>query len=828
MAVSAFLPAQKKKYAVHRMRLAIVAVMAIFVTLYWASVLHEIGKNEDEALANAEKAATFSAKAAAEAVSATIDWLDTCLRMAASAVLQGGNALEFYGSVINSGLPDELVYQLFYIDKDGFLAYSSLGPSPRNYLGDRQYFMDLAADNALTLVVNPPVLGRLTNKWSIQVARAVRDKGEFKGVVSIAVSPEVWREKLTQFAVGAHDVVSLFSPDGTYLLRSQDSAEHYGQHVPADRPFLSSPSTTSGTYFRPGPRDGIHRIYAWTRLPSGQVVTSGVAIDDALAQTRDLNRLIIRQNLVATFALLLATLLIDRYLRKSEVEALLTSEREYRQRVILSAMAEGVAIVSPAGEVIFHNEGFERNLPLPHEKICRSGDNQDWNLIDIGGNPLSIDDYPSVVTARTGQGFDNITLGIQEAEGEICWLNVNTRPLYGSDGALYAAVLTLSDISAQREAERALRESEERYRTVVASLAEGIVLQDAFGAVIACNAAAERILGMTQAEMMARYPADPGWFTIFADGTKVKTEEHPAMVTLRTGQRQDGVLLGVYKPDCSLSWIEINTAPLWEGGAERPVAVVSSFLDVTGRKKFEDELNRSNAELEQFAYAVSHDLRQPLRMVSSYMQLVERHLGPKLDDDLRDFIGFAKNGAKRMDQMLIALLEYSRVGRIGQPMAWIESRQALDEALRFLAPSLEESGANVSVSGEWPRIFASADEVERLFQNLVGNAVKYRRPGEETKIRIWTERDGGQWKFAIEDNGIGIASNQMGRLFKVFQRLHANDQYEGSGVGLALCRKIVERHGGRIWVESEGEGSGSRFIFTLPANVEGDKRAMAA
>ncbi|MDZ7641191.1 MAG: ATP-binding protein [Desulfurivibrio sp.] len=228
------------------------------------------------------------------------------------------------------------------------------------------------------------------------------------------------------------------------------------------------------------------------------------------------------------------------------------------------------------------------------------------------------------------------------------------------------------------------------------------------------------------------------------------------------------------------------------------------------------ELARSNAELEQFAYAVSHDLRQPLRMINSYMQLLERALDDKLDDETREMMGHAVGGAQRMDQMLVSLLEYSRVGRKGEPMGPMASREAVAEALDFLAPEIEETGARVQVSGEWPEIVASRDEFTRLWQNLIGNALKYRDPERVPEVEVTVAPEDGGWRFCVADNGIGIDPDQFDRLFQVFQRLHPKGQYEGTGIGLAVARKIVERHGGRIWVESEGAGRGSRFVFTLP------------
>ena len=209
-------------------------------------------------------------------------------------------------------------------------------------------------------------------------------------------------------------------------------------------------------------------------------------------------------------------------------------------------------------------------------------------------------------------------------------------------------------------------------------------------------------------------------------------------------------------------------------------------------------------------------------MVNSYVQMLERRLANTLDEDTRKMMHFATEGAARMDQMLVSLLEYSRVGRKGEPMAALASRAALDEALHFLAPVIADAQATVRVSGDWPQLVASRDEFTRLWQNLIGNAVKYRAPNRapEIDITVTPQTDGG-WRFCVADNGIGIDPVQFDRLFKVFARLHTREQYEGNGIGLAVARKIVERHGGHIWVESDGAGMGCRFCFFLPAQLPG-------
>lgn len=235
-------------------------------------------------------------------------------------------------------------------------------------------------------------------------------------------------------------------------------------------------------------------------------------------------------------------------------------------------------------------------------------------------------------------------------------------------------------------------------------------------------------------------------------------------------------------------------------------------LELEERRRAERELARSNAELEQFAYVASHDLQEPLRMVASFTQLLAKRYRGKLDADADEFIGFAVDGATRMQRLLNDLLAYSRVGTRSKAFAAIDCNSVLSDALANLKPAIEESGAVITHE---PLPIVRGDEVQliQLFQNLIGNAVKFYGQ-EPLQVHISAELKDSDWVFAVRDNGIGIAPEHQRRIFLIFQRLHHRSEYPGTGIGLALCQRIVERHGGRIWVESE-VGKGSTFYFTI-------------
>ncbi|HUK47499.1 MAG TPA: ATP-binding protein [Terriglobales bacterium] len=239
-----------------------------------------------------------------------------------------------------------------------------------------------------------------------------------------------------------------------------------------------------------------------------------------------------------------------------------------------------------------------------------------------------------------------------------------------------------------------------------------------------------------------------------------------------------------------------------------------------------EELARSNTDLEQFAYVASHDLQEPLRMVSAYTQLLAERYRSKLDETADRYIGYAVEGATRMQALLEDLLAFSRVGRNGESRALSDANIAVNEAIKNLTIALKEQGVIVTCT-PLPTVPADRFQLVQLFQNLIGNAIKFRGKAIP-RITVSAERQGEEWVFSVMDNGIGVAPEHRDLIFKIFQRLHTRTEYPGNGVGLAICKKIVEQHGGRIWVDSElGQGSNFRFTFPAAAADRADKKEQA-
>jgi PAS domain S-box-containing protein len=283
------------------------------------------------------------------------------------------------------------------------------------------------------------------------------------------------------------------------------------------------------------------------------------------------------------------------------------------------------------------------------------------------------------------------------------------------------------------------------------------------------------------------------------------------------GQWQGEIWLKNKQGDDYLAWMNMNAV---KDAAGKVTQVIAEFSDITAFKQTQEalaqrteELANSNRELEQFAYVASHDLQEPLRMVASYTQLLARRYKDKLDQDANEFIGYAVDGATRMQALIIDLLTMSRIGTHGKQMETCETSVALERAVSNLRLAIEESGAVVT-RDPMPRLDADVSQLTQLFQNLIGNGIKFR--GDTSPIiHVGAEKKEGEWLFSVRDNGIGIAPDFFERIFIIFQRLHGKHEYPGTGIGLSVCKKIVERHGGRIWIESE-VGKGAVFYFTLP------------
>ena len=367
------------------------------------------------------------------------------------------------------------------------------------------------------------------------------------------------------------------------------------------------------------------------------------------------------------------------------------------------------------------------------------------------------------------------------------------------------------DITERKLAEEALNESEEKYRNIVETANEGIMIGDPSGIITFVNVKMEEILGYSSEELLGT----DGLFLIDKNELEIA---HKQIEDRKMGMKQEYERKFIRK-DGEEIWTIVSATPLQDNNGNH-TGNLSMITNITPRKKREeklkltmDELNRSNQELERFAYVSSHDLQEPLRMVTLYSQLLERRYKDSLDSDADDFIEYIVENAKRMKQLIDDLLEYSRVTSQAKEFENVDLEKTLDVVLTNLSVSIAEN--NVKVTHEpLPTVFADENQMLQVFQNLITNAIKFhgQKPPE---INISSHKGEGEWTFAIKDNGIGIKSEHQKQIFDVFKRLHTREEYLGTGIGLSIVQKIITHHDGRIWVESE-PGKGSVFYFTIP------------
>lgn len=370
-------------------------------------------------------------------------------------------------------------------------------------------------------------------------------------------------------------------------------------------------------------------------------------------------------------------------------------------------------------------------------------------------------------------------------------------------------------------------ESEERIDKLINGLRVGILLQGPQAEILFSNKAALNMLGLTEDELYGRSSFNPEWNVIHEDGSVFPGTEQPVPMAIKTKKAVANVVMGVYRPSSmDRVWLLVNAEPLFNERGEVK-EVICSFSDITERKAVEEkltwlyqsleirafELATSNADLERFLYIATHDLQEPLRLVSSFTQLLKKKYERQLDPQATEYINYAVEGATRMKKLILDLLEYSKFSTSNKEFSDTDMNVVLENVCKLFSNELENCGAQLLIP-DLPVITANGSMMTQLFENFISNALKY-RSAKKPVIKIECKEDGDNFLFSISDNGVGIAPEYSDKIFALFKRLHRNNEIEGgTGVGLAICKKIVELHRGNIWVVSE-QGKGSKFYFTV-------------
>lgn len=512
------------------------------------------------------------------------------------------------------------------------------------------------------------------------------------------------------------------------------------------------------------------------------------------------------------------------------------NDRAGFQRVLLDTVPVPIFVQDVMGHYVDANSAFERWMGIDRQALFGR------TVFDLAPPHIAEADEAVDKALLADQKPQSYETQLRCADGTLRDV-LFSKAVYCRTGGKPAGIVgAVMDISERKHAEQALLERQQLFEQIfVASCAVKLLVDPADGRIVDANPAAAEFYGYPLDRLRSMHVQDIN----AAPRSVVERDLHQAgSAGQRHFQFRHRLASGEVRD------VEVYISNIVVHGRTMLMSLVHDItercLAADALRRKTRELERSNAELEAFAYVASHDLRQPLRVITSYLTLLERGLGKSLDEEARECIDFARDGAQRMDRLIVDLLEYSRVGRKAKPFRPVPLEEPLRLALLNLEVAVQDAGATVTVEmagdatppavagdGVAPAVAGDDNELMRLFQNLIGNAVKYREPGRPPIVRVAmaADRQDGVavWRIDIRDNGIGIAAEDRERVFGIFQRLHRRDEYEGTGVGLAVCKKIVEHHGGRLWVDDppadeaddlrdeDGRPCGSLFRMVLPA-----------
>jgi PAS domain S-box-containing protein len=452
----------------------------------------------------------------------------------------------------------------------------------------------------------------------------------------------------------------------------------------------------------------------------------------------------------------------------------------------LEAMPDGFAAVGPDYRFTYVNAQAERLWRMRRQDVIGHTPAELF-----GGSRLNLEFRKAM-----GAG-DTVEFELFESSSQQ-WIlyKMNSAPAAGLS-------VYFEDITTRKLAEAAAA----RLASIVDSSDDAIISKTLDGTITSWNKSAERLFGYTAEEavgqsIMILIPPD-------------RVDEEPKIIErLRRGERVDHFETVRRRKDGSLLDISLTISPL-KDSTGMVIGASKIARDITERKRVDDELRRANKDLEQFVFSASHDLQEPLRTIKIYAELLAtRHAGI-VEGEAAKFLGYLQHAATRMEALVRDLLTYAQLSRIDQPVEAEDAAAALADTLSTLSAALSASGGNVTF-GPLPTLPIHGVHLRLLFQNLIGNAIKYRNPDVPPAVHVSAARQGDLWVFSVRDNGIGIKPEYKEKIFDLFTRLHSGEQYAGTGIGLAICQRIVERYHGRIWVESR-PGEGSVFSFAVPA-----------
>ncbi|PWV65919.1 diguanylate cyclase domain-containing protein [Plasticicumulans acidivorans] len=640
----------------------IALVSLLTVGFYWQGLLQQLHEYERGRVERITERAELRALAAYENLHATLLQLDRVLENARAAWRGDRPHLDTIANAALAALPEGLALQLFVIGSDGHLAWSSLGAAPANWLGDRDYFRALAVRPDDRLVFSEPVVGRLSRRRSLLLARPLLEDGRFAGVIAIAIAPDRWARDIAKFSDTDADMVALIRSDGIILLRVPGTESSYGLRVPADRPYLHAPQPPNQILRTISHVDGIERAYAWQMMPEGPVVVAGIGVAAASAEIQALQRDLLLRSGAWTLLLMLTIGGVLHFMHRAERSSRLLADAEDRQRTILATMAEGVMILSPERRIMFANASARSTLHLPEQLdgLRHPDDTIRHALIRPDGQPLAFEHYPTLRCSTHGEDADNVLLGLSDEQTGLRWITVSVRAMRRDSAPPYWIVTSFRDITELREAEAQARMSQSVFDAAV----EGILVTDAEHHIIAVNPAFINLTGYAREALLGRTPqflCEQLPQSISFDGLSTYLIHHDFWEgEILTQRREDGF--------CLLR-VRISVLRDDEGRAWRHVVL---FHDITERKHREDQawrqanydaltgLPNRTLLLDRLGRALRHAQRSGQQLVALFIDLdrfkpVNDELGHAAGDTLLQQVARRLEAAVRLEDTVARL-----------------------------------------------------------------------------------------------------------------------------------------------------------------------------
>lgn len=475
---------------------------------------------------------------------------------------------------------------------------------------------------------------------------------------------------------------------------------------------------------------------------------------------------------------------------------------DHAYRILVEEMQEGTVTLDQSGLILYANRQFASMLRLPVETIVGSRIHRFL--------PVSRHAAFSALLEEVDSSRQRSELTLRSEDGTLVPANISLNSV--ETGGMHTICAVITDLTEQRHYEAMVKDGE-LSRSILDQAAESIVVIDARGKILRVSESARKLAGR---DVLLRH--FDSVFPFLERDQKVDAARLLSAARLNNGLRSIEVTL--QHTGSASSTLLLSAGPLW-GTSRDLLGCVVTITDISERKAYEEalgrqthELERMNGDLKQFAYAVSHDLREPIRIVANFSQLLEKKYKSRLDEQADTFIQHTVTAAHRLEALMDALLAYTQTAEVQKAVeAPLDANAVLDKSLNLLENAINESGAHIE-SEPLPMLWVEEVHLQQLFQNLIANSLKYRSDAP-LNIRVKAKEDVKMWTLSVSDNGIGIDPRYHEHIFGLFKRLHGGSKYSGSGMGLAICQKIVERYKGRIWVESE-PGQGATFLFTLP------------